>query len=417
MLSRVSLTVGSRVALTLLSLVSSIITARTLGEAGRGDYFFMVTLGATITQFTNFGLPVSSTYYVAQDRSVTPSMVANAAWVSVIAAGGTGVLLALIAHSAGALQDTPVSFLFLAAFLAIPTLFFTIVANVLTGQERFVQFNLLEAASRGFAVIGIVAAGIAGARAGGYVGALIAAWTATALVSAWAALRGHRIRFRFDVALFARGFRYATKAYLITLFAFLVLRSNVFLLRRHFGPAELGLYSVAAQVSDVLSIVPQSVALVLFPRLVKERENRWSATRRAALATGAMMVATCGITAVIGGPLIRLLFGASYEPSAAVLRIMLPGVAALGVANVLLQYLGAEGIPRIVLGIWAGAVAMVVGLSLLLVPDHAGAGAAAALSMTYGLTLVALIAVANRRRRGTEDPLRLDVEEMPPSAE
>jgi O-antigen/teichoic acid export membrane protein len=417
MLRRIALTVGSRLALAVLSLVSSIITARTLGEAGRGDYFFMVTLGATITQFTNFGLPVSSTYYVAQDRSVTPSVVANAAWVSVIAAGGTGVLLALIAHSAGSLQDTPVSFLFLAAFLAIPTLFFTIVANVLTGQERFVQFNLLEATSRAFAVIGIVAAGVVGAASGGYVGALIAAWTATAVVTAWAALRGHRIRFRFDRELFTRGFRYATKAYLITLFAFLVLRSNVFLLRRHFGPAELGLYSVAAQVSDVLSIVPQSVSLVLFPRLVREQGDRWSATRRAALATGFMMIVTCGITAVIGGPLIRILFGASYEPSAAVLRLMLPGVAALGIANVLSQYLGAEGIPRIVLGIWGGAVGLVVTLSLLLVPNHAGAGAAAALSTTYCVTLVALFVVANRRRRGQDGPLRLDLEEMPPSAE
>ena len=98
-------------------------------------------------------------------------MVANAAWVSVIAAGGTGLIVALVRTAAGALQDTPVDFLLLAAFLAVPSLFFTIVANVLTGQERFVQFNFLEAASRAFAVLGVIAAALIGAGAGGFVGA------------------------------------------------------------------------------------------------------------------------------------------------------------------------------------------------------------------------------------------------------
>ena len=152
-------------------------------------------------------------------------------------------------------------------------------------------------------------------------------------MTAWAALRGHGIRYRFDRELFRRGFRYATKAYLITLLAFLVLRSNIFLLRRHYGPAELGLYSIAAQIADVLSIVPQSVALVLFPRLVREPGGRWHATKRAALTTGGLMLVTCGTAAVAAGPLIRLLYGSSYGPSATVLRIMLPGVFCLGVAN------------------------------------------------------------------------------------
>jgi O-antigen/teichoic acid export membrane protein len=417
MLRRVSLTVTSRLALTVFSLLSSIVTARVLGEAGRGDYFFMVTLSATIVQLTNFGLPVAATYYVAQDRKMAPSVVANAFWVSVLAAGGTGVLLALIAHAAGELQDTPVRYLLLAACLAVPTLFFLIVANVLTGQERFTQFNLLEALSRAVALLGVAAAGLAGAQAGGFVGAMIAAWTVAGAATAWAVLRGNAVRVRFDRGLFGRGFRYATKAYVITLLAFLVLRANIFLLRRDYGPAELGLYSVAAQFSDVLAIVPQSIALVLFPRLVRDTDDRWQTTRRAALATGAMMILACGFAAIVAGPLIRILFGATYESSASVLRLMLPGVVCLGVANIFSQYLGAEGNPRILLGVWGGAATLVAGLSILLVPHHAGAGAAASLSTTYGLLLVAIYLVARHHRLGAESALPVDLESMPPAAE
>lgn len=420
MVGRVSLTVVSRLAHTILSLVSSIVTARVLGQAGRGDYFFIITLSATLVQFANLGLPVSSTYDVAREPRYTPSVVANAFWVSLVGAGGIGLLVALGAHLLGELHDTPASFLVLAAFLAPPSLFFMIVANVLTGQERFVEFNVLEAVSRAASVAGIVVAGVVGAGAAGFAGAAIATWTVSALVTGAAALRGHRIRLRFDRSLFAAGLRFSTKAYVITLLAFLVLRANVFLLRREHGPAELGLYSIAAQFSDVLAIVPQATALVLFPRLVRDSANRWQATVRAAVTTSALMVVACGVTAIAAGPLIRLLYGASFDPAATVLRIMLPGVALLGVANVISQYLGAEGLPRALVGVWVAAVVLLGATSLLLVPAHAGAGAAAALSITYAALFVGIVGVALRHRQTHEKPgaaVQFDLEDLPPAAE
>ncbi len=420
MIGRVSLTVGSRIVLTVLTLVSSIVTARVLGESGRGDYFFIITLSATFVQFANFGLPVSAPYDVARDASRTPSVIANALWISVIGAGGLGLAVALGAHVLGALQDTPISYLLLAACLAPPSLFFMIVANVLTGQERFVEFNVLEAASRATAVVGIVIAGIVGAGAAGFVGAAIATWVASGVATAAAALRGHHLRLRFDRSLFTVGFRYATKAYVITLLGFLVLRANVFLLRREYGPAELGLYSIAAQFADVLAIVPQAIALVLFPRLVRDTASRWTATLRATVATTALLVVACGVTAIVAGPAIRLLYGPSFAPAATVLRIMLPGVVCLGAASVLSQFLSAEGLPRTLIAVWGVVLALLSSTSLLLIPDHAGAGAAAALSIAYAALLVGVVAVV--RRHGvlpTEggSPVRLDPEEIPPGAE
>ena len=423
MFGRIALTIGSRFALTALSLVSSVITARVLGEGGRGDYFFIITLSATLVQFTNFGLSVSATYYVARDRHTAPGLVANAFWISLLGAGGVGVILALVAHAAGELQDTPVSYLLLAACLAPPSLFFTVVANVLAGQERFVEFNLIEAGSRALAVVGIVVAGLVGAGAAGFAGAAIASWTVSSAAVGWAALRGSRVRIRFDRALFVHGFRYATKAYIITLLSFLVLRANIFLLRREYGPDELGLYSIAAQLSDVLAIVPQAIALVLFPRLIRETGTRWNATVRATLTTSLLMFVTCGIAAIIAGPLIRILYGAQFLPAVGVFRIMLPGIFCLGVANILSQYLSAEGIPRIMVAVWCAATIALGALSLLLVPGHAGAGAAAALSLTYGGLLVAMYIVARRHRHSVGDrpptlpPIRVDIEEVPPAAE
>ena len=146
-------------------------------------------------------------------------------------------------------------------------------------------------------------------------------------------------------------------------------------------------------------------------------------TVRATATTTVLMVVTSGVTAVVAGPLIRILYGAQFLPAVSVLRIMLPGIACLGIANVLSQYLGAAGIPRILVFVWAGAAIVLSVLSVLLVPGHAGAGAAAALSATYGALLVAIFFVAQRHRRLAGDgtpsltPIRVDVEEVPPSGE
>jgi O-antigen/teichoic acid export membrane protein len=269
-------------------------------------------------------------------------------------------------------------------------------------------------------VVGIVAAGLLGAGAAGFIGAAIATWTASAVAIAAAALRGHRLRLRFDQSLFTASLRFATKAYLITLLGFLVLRANVFLLRRDYGPAELGLYSIAAQFSDVLAIVPQATALVLFPRLVRNASSRWQATLRATITTAALLVVACAVTAIAAGPVIRLLYGPNFTPAAHVLRIMLPGVICLGIANVVSQYLGAEGLPRMLVWVWAAAVVLLGATSLALVPGHAGAGAAAALSITYAAVLAAIVAVAYRHRRYATTPgpaVRFDMEEIPPAAE
>jgi O-antigen/teichoic acid export membrane protein len=94
----------------------------------------------------------------------------------------------------------------------------------------------------------------------------------------------------------------------------------------------------------------------------------------------------------------RLAFGPAFVPAAAVLQLMLPGVFALGTTTVLSQYLAAIGVPRITIAVWVVALVSALGLGRLLIPSHAGAGAAVALSITYWILLVLVFATAIRYR-------------------
>lgn len=395
MIRQIVLTAGTRVGLTVFGLVASIVTARFLGQSGRGDYFFMVTLAAVLVQLGNVGLPASNTFFAARDPERTPQLLANAFWVSLGVGGGLGCGVALFAHAAGMLQDTPAHFLWLAAALAPPTLFYALATAILVGRGQIRAYNALELAARALLVPALVVAGLLGAGATGFVAVSLAAWAGAAAAAAY--LVGRRtpaVVLAPSLDILVAGFRYATKAYLITLLAFLALRGNVFLLRREFGPADLGLYSIAVQIGDVLTILPQAVALILLPRLVRDASARWERTVRAAAWVGAIMVVVCLVAAVAAGPVIRFLYGAEFALSTRVLQIMLPSVFCLAVAGVLSQYLAAIGLPRPLLGVWAAGLGLVAVLSLVLIPDHGAAGAAAALSLGHAGILVGIAVTA-----------------------
>jgi O-antigen/teichoic acid export membrane protein len=306
------------------------------------------------------------------------------------------------------LQDTPTQYLWLAAALAPPALFYLLGSALLVGLEHIRAYNCAEVASRVLVFVGMLAAGVAGAGAGGFIAAAIIAWIVAAIGVGALVSRGSRFVPWFDTEVFRRGVRFALKAYLATLLSFLVLRSNVFLLRREWGPEELGLYSIAAQINDVLLIVPQTVNLLLFPRLVRSKAGRWRTTVRASWAVTLAMVVGCALTAAVASPAIRLLFGAEFEPAATVLYIFLPGVVFLAAAGVYTQYLSSVGLPKETVGLWAFALIVVTVLSVLLIPDHAGAGAAAALSATYAVYLCLIITLARRFHRRHPDEESID---------
>jgi O-antigen/teichoic acid export membrane protein len=401
---QIVLTAGTRVGLTVFGLATSIVTARFLGQAGRGDFFFMVTLAMLIVQFGNLGLPASNTFFAARDPQRTPQLMANAFWVSLGVGGGIGAGIALFAHAAGMLQDTPAHYLWLGAALAPPSLFYLLANGILVGRGQIRAFNALEVVVRALLLPLFVVAGLVGLSAAGFVAVSVAVWVAGGVTAAVLVARYVALSLTPSRELLVVGFRYATKAYIITLLAFVVVRGNVFLLRREFGPADLGLYSIAIQIADVLIILPQAVALILLPHLVRDASYRWERTVRAALWVAVIMVVACLLTAVFAGPVIRLLYGEDFALSTRVLQIMLPSVFSLAVASVLSQYLAAIGLPRPLLGVWFAGVAIVAVLSLALIPTRGAAGAAAALSIANTAVLVGIAATAylyrNAKPRG-----------------
>ncbi len=400
MTTDVAATLATRLLLVAASFAASIATARYLGPEGRGEYFFIVTLTAVMVQIGNLGLPSSNTFYVARDKTLLGPLFANSAWISLGAGSVGSVAFVGILAATGAFPDVSSARLLLAALLVPPTLFYLLGTNLLVGAGRIGLFNILETGSRIVVLTALIVAGELAFGVGSFVAASTVAWSAVGAVLALVLWRlGDRtLRPRLD--LLRSGMRYATKAYAVTLLGYLVVRVNVFFVQAYSGEKELGYFSIASQIVDVLAILPASIGLVLLPALVGSPVRCFARTLGRAAGLGAVLAPAALLTGFIAGPVIELAFGGSFEPASEILWWMLPGVVALGVAAVLSQYLAAVGIPRALLGVWAAGLLLVVVAGLALVPEYGGRGAGAAYSLTSVAILAAISALTFSHRDG-----------------
>ena len=86
-------TFATRIIIIALGLITTVIVTRILGPEGRGLYAVAATIGAIGIQFGNLGLHASNTYYVAQDRSILPTLLGNSLLVS-FGCGTLGIIIA-----------------------------------------------------------------------------------------------------------------------------------------------------------------------------------------------------------------------------------------------------------------------------------------------------------------------------------
>jgi antigen flippase len=382
-------TVGVRLLIVAAGFVSSVLTARWLSPRGRGEYFLIVTLAQTVAQFGNFGFQSSNTYFVARNRALAAPLLANSLWLSLLVGGGGSALVIVALRAAG--RGSVDAALWFVALLAPAALFYMLGSNLLVGMRRIGTFNTFQLASSYGVLVCLIAAAALGAGPAGFLAASTLAWTVVSCVLLTTIRRDVKGSLAFNRRAFHEGFRYASKVYVATLCGFLVVRTNVFLLSALKSVEQIGYYSVASQIADVIGIVPQSMALVLFPTLVMVTEGRFETTLRNLLVVGLLVAAGCGVVALFAGPFVTLVFGSKFLETVPVLRWMMPGVFFLGLTAILSQYLAASGFPMSLVAIWVGGSVMAATLGWLLIPVSSGVGAAIAMSITHATIFVAVL--------------------------
>ena len=384
-------TFAVRLLLVLMGIITSVLVARLLGPEGRGVYAVAMTIGAVGVQFGNLGLHASNTYCVSRHRELLPGLLSN----TLVVGFGIGGLLAVLMWVVSSFWPgiAPLHGALLLLSLAwIPFgLSYMLTQNLLLGIDEVRAYNVIELVSRiiGLSLIGILLLcemiTVELLFATGFLGLL------TGFIWSLWRLKSHLGRVPLpSITLFKTHISYGLKAYAGAIFAFLVLRVDLLIVQYVLGAEEAGYYSVAVIMADMTYLLPTVIATLLFPRLAGMPliADKWNVTKRVALMVGFVMMVFGGAAALLSEPVVRVVFGETFLPSARAFVWLLPGIVMLSINTMFMTYFASIGMPLIVVYSPAVATVLNITLNLKLLAWFGIIGAAMASTVSYGAMLI-----------------------------
>ncbi|MEE8391881.1 MAG: flippase, partial [Anaerolineae bacterium] len=386
-----------------LNLLLSVLTARILGLEQRGILTLAMTLPLTLVHFADLGISKANIYLIGRRKRPEATVAANSAAIAL----GVGVGVSLVAWL---LRDWALSTLlrglsphyFALVLLLTPLLLlYTYWMAILRARQNFRVFNGLRLLMP-VALLGCTALALLVFQ--GDLGWAVAAYAIGTFlaVSICLVVVGRLARFRpaFDWSLARESLAYGLKSYLQNLAGHLTYRLDIYLVALFLSPRDVALYSIATSIAELAWYVPNSVGIVLFPKLSNEPEERIHPLT-AEVCRHTLFIATMGMVGVasVGAVGIPLLYGADYLPAVAPLIVLSPGVVAMSLYKVLTRNFSSRNRQQVSVLVVAVGLTLNVILNALLIPHLAIVGAALASSCAYGAMGLALLLAFRRESR------------------
>jgi O-antigen/teichoic acid export membrane protein len=371
---------------------TAVITARALGPAGRGEFVLATLWVGLFALVLPMSIGYGFIYHIGQRRISLSEALSNSLTFALV----LGLLGAVLAAAAGLLWGADVlrgvsAQCLLVAAVGLPAMVFAATASLCLTGAGLIRLGARIGAISSTTGLALCALLVLGLRLG-VVGA-VAAVTANAYISSalffLMVSRRARIRPALNMVAIALAARFGLKLHVGFIAQFLNYRLDRFIITFFLGPAAVGIYGIAVLLSELIWNVPGAVSNALYPRTSSTRSDSAELTARACRVSLLVVGALCVVAAVVGPPLIPLVFGAEFASAGPVLWALLPGVLALTAGKVLAPYLVGHNRPIVAtLGSVASLVATVV-LDLLLIPRWGilGAGIASSLAYIVGATV------------------------------
>lgn len=201
------------------------------------------------------------------------------------------------------------------------------------------------------------------------------------------------IKFRFDPGLLKIIYTYSFRVFVSSLLVTFLIRADIILIKRALDYSQVGIYSIAANIIDVLQIASNTVGNLLLVKLADSVtiEDKWDIMRRIIFVfTIVLGVANLGFI-LLGRILLGIFFGVEFLPVYGVYLWLIPASFSLSFGSLFNNYLNSKGFPVISIVFPAIALLLNIALNLLLIPVWGIYGAALATSIAYTLWFVLIV--------------------------
>ncbi|HEY8204451.1 MAG TPA: oligosaccharide flippase family protein [Pyrinomonadaceae bacterium] len=385
----------------LTNVVSSLIGARALGPAGRGDLLVVVLWPPVIAMLTGLGLPTAYRYWMAREPNRISQLFSNAVIYSLLAGlAGLAVSELVVTHVVGERSPEVILLLRIYLFIVPNVLFTDLMRSLLEGTRRFgwgglirLVFFLIQAT--GFA--GLWIAGRLSIATGAYT--MMTAQTVALLLALSAVFRELKPRWAPSWSEFKTSMSYGLRDYPGGVADFTTLRLDQLMLGALASNVAIGLYVIAVRLSEMTTLVAGAIGSALMPEVAgmeKKGETLWARSFRFAIYINVLMIVPLWLGASF---ILKILFGPSFVPAAGAFRWLLLAAMVLGCGSIVISGLRGFGHPGLsTLARFSAAVATAITLPFMLRRLGINGAALASLIGYSTMLTVALVAFALKRR-------------------
>ena len=396
---RVVVMFGTQVVAAAFGILNGVILARLLGPAGKGDYYLLVLLPATMMVLLQLGLPPA--FEFASARGQVVGLVTRSFLLTAVLSGmGFVVVVVIFPVLQEAFLHGIDLELVLLALVAFPlTLHANFSAATVIGRQA-VRWYAAVKLSYPFVttVLFVVILGALGQGVAGAIAVFVIVSAIETIGFTVAAVRVSRTVRLPRVAPYGQLIRYGLRFYPGSLTGFFSYRVDAYLIAFLIAnPSKsLGYYSMAVGLAEMVFFFPHAVASMFFPHVAGS--SREDSDRQVALVARVTLLVS-GMFALLLVPAAAVMIWTvlpAFEQSLPPLLVLLPGVVALSAANVVGGYVTGIGRPGINSIVSVVALLVNIAANLLLIPRFGILGAASASLISYTFSSVLLTAVAAR---------------------
>lgn len=346
--------IGSKVVAKIFEIISGIIVARNLGVDGKGVFAACFVIPSIISTFGHLGLPVSNIYYIGQ-RCNRETILSNSIVFFILASflymlGGILILPLLKKSYFSGINSEVVIYITLSLIpLLLAKHFYS---DFLRALEKYKEFNvssILQTSTRLTLIIVFASLKILTVET-----AITAVFIASIVSNIYGFVNVYKsIKLKkliFDFNQFKQNFVYGAKEYVGNVFATLNVRIDLFIFASFMDRTSIGLYSLSETFVGLFLFIPNSISVVLLPKISKEKDNKQYTYRlllKSVLYNIATLLACWIVFIAIGKYVIQLTYGEQFANSYKLSVIMLVGAIFLSISMVINKFFSGIGRPEI----------------------------------------------------------------------
>ena len=413
------MTLGTRMGIVLINIPTSILVARLLGTEGQGSYVSAIIFPTMFAFIGLLGVDAAHTFLLSRRSATLGQINAQSVRLAVVLSLVITTVYIVFIRFYGRAQGPELAGVLSMAGAVIPVLLLKYLSvALLLGLGRINWFNtanVVQAAT----LLGLMCLNFFCFH-GGIKGAVLAYMVSEVTVSLIAfrvAVReagGSPLFERPPSGLLRRSLVYGLQGHAGNVLTQFTYRFDMFLVLTFAGLGAQGLYSIAVILAEKLSHIPQSVQVVLFPKLSSLSAEEANALTPRILRSALFLTAAAGVVLfLLSRPLLLLFYGTAYLPALRAFQILLPGVVMLSIAKILASDF--SGRDRRIFHTVATAAGFAVNLVLCFawIPRYGIEGAAWASTTAYSLqSVLALIFFRRLSGNGFAESLLLRREDL-----